>query len=62
MNNDELSGCGVEVEESYGYNLDSGKWEKQEVPARCGEVKVLVPFGYDKGLCQRCVKRSGEVW
>ena len=62
MNRDELSDCGLQTEESYGLNPETGKWEKQDVAARCGEVISLVPFGFDRRFCENCAVRLGLKW
>ncbi len=62
MNKIGLPGCGVKAEETYGYDPETSNWEKQEVPARCGDFQIKIPFEYDQRICEDCAVRLGLVW
>ncbi len=62
MHENELKGCGGDSPETFGRDPSSGKWIKEEVPARCGEFLVKVPFEYDQRICPECAVRIGLLW
>ncbi len=62
MGENEFKGCGADSPKTYGRDPISDKWVEADVPARCGEFLVKVPFEFDKRICPECAVRIGLLW
>jgi hypothetical protein len=62
MRENELKGCGANRLKTFGYDPIREQWVEEEVPARCGEFLVKVPFEYDQRICKDCAVRLGLAW
>jgi len=62
MSENEFKGCGADSPKTYGRDPISDNWVEADVPARCGEFLVKVPFEFDKRICPECAVRIGLLW
>lgn len=58
MSESELKGCGADSPKTYGRDPSSDKWVEADVPARCGEFLVKVPFEFDKNCLGNSVRND----
>src|ERR1700720_1649422 len=58
MSESELKGCGADSPKTYGRDPSSDKSVEADVPARCGEFLVKVPFEFDKNCLGNSVRND----